>query len=389
MIIYAKNQLKRVKTDTRSSPTTEKEVRNDSKNRENEKEEWNEEERERGRKRRETKRKRKRKNNRQTDRQQTDRIKNRQTERQTNRKRDNQEDRQPDRKQRIRKNGRMRDRRRNQRRDTYYKRSLRIINLWMLSPLLQPPDAYTPPFECPAPRPTAETEDLTRRESQVGSDRAAAETMMDIKDGKTGERRAVIRIGSSATSFLSPGRGGQTSPGQGCQLGPNHRLGRKDRSTMPVLQKRREVRAASAIARQLVHTSPGGLAVRDRGIGSTEPDLLISISTNGRSKEGSNVIFENAKRRARRTGLTKRHCWMTGVRMGEALKPGPRQWDDDLRKPLVGDSDGFESISEASSLSSDDEKDREEDSVPLGGSNDEFEQISESSSSSHGTRNAR
>ena len=75
--------------------------------------------------------------------------------------------------------------------------------------------------------------------------------------------------------------------------------------------------------------------------------------------------------------------------MGEALKPGPRQWDDDLRKPLVGDSDGFESISEASSLSSDDEKDREEDSVPLGGSNDEFEQISESSSSSHGTRNAR
>ena len=179
--------------------------------------------------------------------------------------------------------------------------------------------------------------------------------------------------------LLSAGRAGQTSPGQGCQLGTNHCLGRKDRSTMSVWQKRREVRAASAIARQLVRTSPGGLAVRDRGIGSTEPDLLISISTNGRSKEGSNALFENVKRRARRAGLTKRHCWTTGVRMGEALNPGPSQLDNDLRKPLDGDSDGFESISEASRLSSDDEKDREEDSVALGGDNDEFEQISESS----------
>ena len=204
--------------------------------------------RERERKKKKRNKKKKEKKEQQTDRQTTDRQNKKQTDRKTDKQKERQSRRQTTRQkaknQKERKNER-------QKKESKERHVLQTITpnhqpLWMFSPLLQPPDAYTPPFECPAPRPTAETEDLTRRESQVGSDRAAAETMMDIKDGKTGERRAVIRIGSSATSFLSPGRGGQTSPGQGCQLGPNHRLGRKDRSTMPVLQKRREVRAASA-----------------------------------------------------------------------------------------------------------------------------------------------
>jgi len=151
MIIYAKHQFKRAKTGTRSSPSTENGNRIDRfKNRKSEREKENEEGRERERKRKRNT-KTDRQTNRQKDRQQTDTHKDRQKERQADRTRDKQADRKIDRKESIRKNGRVRERRREQRRDTYYKRPPRHINLWMLSPLLQPLDAYTLPSGCSSP----------------------------------------------------------------------------------------------------------------------------------------------------------------------------------------------------------------------------------------------